>query len=98
MDLSTISIEKLPEILNHLQTVFIPKWEAVRNYLVLFKIEAFADDISKYSEVIECKFLTEYALQLKADLDNVDLESLKVNIDYFPQILTQISEYLNQAR
>jgi PAS domain S-box-containing protein len=93
IDLSEEGIDNnLIDILLDLQTEFLPKWETIHKYFVLFKIEKFTDELNEYAESRKCVFLQKYTNSLKSDLEMVDLESLKINLNYFPKLMSQISQ------
>lgn len=83
--------DNLPKILKILENNFIPKWEGIKDALVLFHIEAFADELKEFA--IECKFpyLNKYAQRIKDDVEIVDLESLAQTLQEFPVIIRKIS-------
>jgi PAS domain S-box-containing protein len=85
----------LPEIYTDLKEKFYPVWEAVKSYLVLYRIEEFTSNLISYARKQNCTFLEEYCGKLMSDIESVDLESLKCNLDYFPVLIDKILNYKN---
>lgn len=91
-------IEVLPEIIQKLETDFIPAWESVKGQFVLFKIEKFANDLNKFATNYEFAFLQQYAQSIIEELDIVDLEALSHTLDEFPKIINIISSFNKKYR
>jgi len=87
---------KLPEIEIVLKEKFLPKWETIKNSLVLFNIEAFAKELKTMAEKYDFRFLINYADKIIEDVDMVDLEAIQGNILKFPDIIKKISRLLAQ--
>jgi len=86
----------LPEILIVLNDKFMPIWESIKDHLILYKIEAFCEELIQLADKYKFVFLYDYANQMKEDLESVDLESLKKIIRDFPQIITKIANLNNK--
>lgn len=84
-------LKKLPVIENTLKETFLPQWESIKDTLVLYKIEAFAIDLKQMAENHEFKVLADYANNIIEDVEIVDLDSLKENLQQFPNIINKIS-------
>jgi PAS domain S-box-containing protein len=87
-------IDKLPEIVKVLNETFFPQWEKIKDSLVLYKIEAFADELSKMAEKYHFQYLKDYAAMIKEDIEIVDLESLKTAINKFPEIVKRVAQLI----
>lgn len=71
--------------------LFTPKWEAVRNSLVLYKIEKFVNELSVFAKNNAIDFLNDYTSRLQEDLNAVDLKSLKDNLKEFGDYVEHLS-------
>ena len=87
-------IDKLPEVVKVLNETFFPQWEKIKDSLVLYKIEAFADALSKMAEKYHFQYLKDYAGMIKEDIEIVDLESLKAALNKFPEIVKRITQLI----
>ncbi|HEX3007372.1 MAG TPA: ATP-binding protein, partial [Bacteroidales bacterium] len=86
----------LPEIYNHLMVNSMPKWELVKDHLILYKIEEFAVELKQMAGNYEFEFLVQYASTLMEELETVDLESLQKSLLAFPEIVNNISKLINK--
>lgn len=81
---------KLPEILKELKNNLLPKWKALQNQFVLFKIEEFAIELKKLAQKFNFEFLIQYADNIIDDLDMIDLESLNETLSKYPRIINKV--------
>ena len=88
----------LPEIKKILEEKFLPRWETIKDHLVLFRIEEFAVDLKQLANKYKFRFLIDYADKMLEDLDTIDLESLTETLRQFPGIIKQISESLKSNK
>ncbi len=89
-------MRKLPEIETVLKESFYPRWEAIKDSLALFNIEDFAVELKKMAQKYDFQFLIEYADKIIEDVNMVDLESLKGDLNNFPDIIKKISQVLSK--
>lgn len=83
LNISVVKEEMNNRLLNH--------WNEVKNTLVLFNIEEFTESLLAFSDKYDFKQLKVYAQMLQNDIDDLNLESLDVNLAKFPQFV----EYVN---
>lgn len=83
-------MEKLPELLEKLRSDFLPRWESVKDQWVLFKIEAFAEELADLAGDHGVARLAAYAGKLKHQADNLDLEALRDTMGGFPALVGEI--------
>ncbi|NVN93918.1 MAG: PAS domain S-box protein [Bacteroidetes bacterium] len=94
-NLSETLMKSIPEILQVINQKYLPDWEYVKDNLLLYKIETFADGLQQLAVKYQFQFLLDYANKIKDDLDAVDFESLKITLNNFPQIITRITKLIN---
>ncbi len=87
--------ENLTEVIEIINNKLIPEWESIKDSLVLYKIDDFIKNVKILSRDFNIKFLNEYAITLQDDMEIVDLESLKINLDKFSIITDKIKQYNN---
>jgi len=80
----------LNEILDYLKENIYPMWLSVKDTLVIFKIEKFADELLKYSRKVKFDYLEEYAKNVKSDLDFFNLDDLGRRLSDFGKIIEQL--------
>ncbi len=85
---------KLPEIIQQLDEVFIPKWNLIKDTFILYRIEEFVDELAELASDFNFQYLNEYVQFLKEDVESVDLESLKENLMRFPVIISKIASLI----
>ncbi|MEZ5069501.1 MAG: ATP-binding protein [Bacteroidales bacterium] len=81
---------RLPELVGRLKDEFQGRWEAIRDTLVLYKIEGFGNDIRSVGEEYQLTYLSDYAEQILEALEIVDLDAMRSAIQVFPHILSTI--------
>ncbi len=87
-------LSRIPEILSELEKRFLPRWKVIKDSLVLFKIEPFADDLLNFAKEYEFEYLIRYAARLKEDIELIDLDLLKNEMNEFPKIITTIQQLI----
>lgn len=90
--ISSDILPRIPEILSALENRFLPQWETIKDSLVLFKIEPFGDDLLAFAKEYGFDYLIRYATKLKEDIELIDLDLLKNDMNEFPKIITTIRQ------
>jgi CheY-like chemotaxis protein len=93
--LPDINHPDLQVIIQILNDNFLPKWDSLKDSLVLFKIDEFAEELINFSHEHKFDFLLNYAQKIRDDIDSFDLESLNTNMKNFPNIIKKL-EQLNK--
>ncbi|HEX2937156.1 MAG TPA: PAS domain S-box protein [Bacteroidales bacterium] len=88
-------VPQIKEIKDILTGQFLPRWHSNKDTLVLFNIEAFADELISLANNYNFNFIKVYAQKIKEDIDALDFEALKENFSQFPVIIDQISKQVN---
>jgi CheY-like chemotaxis protein/anti-sigma regulatory factor (Ser/Thr protein kinase) len=88
-------IKKLPEIRKILKESMLPKWEGIKDQLVLFRIEEFSDELKEIAERFKFEYLLDYTRRLGEDLEIVDLDAIKETLSEFPRIIEKIDSLIN---
>lgn len=83
----------MPELGAVLTAEYLPRWENLKDSLVLFNIEAFAADIKSIAEKYNVPYLSDFALRIAEDADQIDIESLHEDMYRFPAIVCRIAGY-----
>jgi len=91
-------VAELGELARELSVKMIPKWETIKDSFVLFRIEEFARELQTLSETYKFSYLDDYAKRIFADLEIVDLESLKYTLADFKKINSTIESLITTAR
>lgn len=89
-------IKRLPELNLLLAEKFIPLWQDIENQLVIYKIEDFVNQLDYATNDFGLLLLSDYIKDLKNYLDFFDLDNIKEKIKFFPEIVNQISQLMNQ--
>ncbi len=90
-------IIKLPDVYDKLKSEIIPRWEAIKDQLILFKIEEFANELKTIASESGFKFLEAYADRILDELDIVDLDALKETLSEFPRIIDKIVSLITES-
>lgn len=84
--------QKLPDLVKEMKDDYLPRWEAIKDHLVLFKIEEFASDLRATADKYGFKFLMNYCDRLLTHVEILDLESLKTDLGTFPDIIEELEK------
>lgn len=87
------TITNISEIIDILKTNFVPKWESIKDSLVLFNIESFADELKEMGEEFKFTYLIDYANKLSEDIDLIDLEALEIRLKEFPELINSVANF-----
>lgn len=91
-DLSPALLSKIPEIIRTLDQKFVPLWNSVKDSLVLFRIEAFADELKALAGEYNFEYLSSYAARMKDEIEMLDLQALGKTMAEFPAIVNKIRQ------
>lgn len=89
-------VHQLPEIYNRIIEKHYSRWEAIKDQLVLFRIEEFAVELKEMAVSFDFEYLSMYADKLMNEIDIVDLEAIKETLSEFSDIVTKISKLINK--
>ncbi|MBN2682923.1 MAG: response regulator [Bacteroidales bacterium] len=87
--------EKLPEIGKILKNDYLPIWNEIKDGLVLFKIEDFANQLIDFGNSNKIDFLIQYSEQIIDYVNNVNIEDLLIHLNKFPEIIETILNFKN---
>ncbi|MFP4691795.1 MAG: ATP-binding protein [Bacteroidales bacterium] len=90
------SLTQLPEAVKALEENFIPQWNNIKDQLVLFKIEDFADDLSRLAAKYQLHGLEQFAHILHKHVDELDLEAIEEHIHAFPAWVSHLKAQLSK--
>lgn len=92
-------IARYPELIDLLESKYIPEWQGIKDSYVIFKIENFQNELSQVSSDFKCERLNQYASKLKEEIEILDLEKLRKVLLEFPQLIetmkTWFSNYIS---
>jgi len=91
-ELSRELVHRLPEIADHLNERFKPIWLSLKDHIVLFEIEDFANELLEFAVKIDFRYLMNYAKLVLQHVDQVQIEDLTRQISWFPEVIKQIEQ------
>ncbi len=94
--LSPDDLVTMAQCVQELQNTFLPRWNEIKDQLVLFKIESFANDLKSLSLQYKCRALSIYADKLLNQVNDLDLEAIEVTLRGFPGKVDQIKKLLEK--
>ncbi len=89
-DLPVPATEVLSAFIQRVENHFLPRWERIKDQLVLFKIETFAEDLKREASEHQMHIITAYATELLEQVDRLDLEEIKRGIRGFPEVFEKL--------
>ncbi|MGQ1909081.1 CHASE domain-containing protein [Marinifilum sp. RC60d5] len=85
-------LKDLPNIINVLETEFMPFYLEVFESQMIDDIERFGNELKIFSEKNNFKYLLDYANKIYNCVDNFEIEKLHQLLEYFPQIIEQLRQ------
>ncbi len=85
--------EKLPEVIQHLETDFIPEWESIRNDLIIFDIENFNNRLNEFASENSCGLLDQYCRELSQGLQSFDIELIEKKLSEFQDLIAKLKQF-----
>jgi PAS domain S-box-containing protein len=79
-----------PLFIDIMRRDILPKWEVIKDQVLLYVIEDFAVELKKLADSYNFRYLANFADRIIEDLEIVDLEGLSESIGKFPKIVKQI--------
>lgn len=86
-------LNRLPEIIDLLEGKKLSRWRSIKDHLVLYRIEAFAKDLTETAIEFKLEILEDYAYRLNRHVDNLDLEAIQTLIEEFPGLIEEIKKF-----
>jgi CheY-like chemotaxis protein len=88
--LRNMDMEKIPALLKTMEKNILPEWNTIKDDLIIYDIEAFADLLHKRTQSFHCELIEDYVIRLKEFIESFDVENLESCIQSFPQLLESI--------
>ncbi|MCB0805032.1 MAG: PAS domain S-box protein [Bacteroidales bacterium] len=89
--------QNIPPLIEKLKNLFLPEWEAIKDKLVINRIESFISKLKNEAEKTELKILIQYADELKSHLDVFDFEHLEECLAKFPEVIQKIENIYKEG-
>ncbi len=94
-DLEPGILKELPTIISTLEEDFIPEWETIKDKLLIFKIEAFAERLEKMAEEVKLNHVKVYANKMIEEIKSMDLDELNNTLKSFPEVIKELKELVD---
>jgi CheY-like chemotaxis protein/anti-sigma regulatory factor (Ser/Thr protein kinase) len=91
------AIKRLPELIKHLKEILYPQWINIKDQLVLFRIEEFANKLNTVATEYNIPQLISYANRLIIYVNDFDLEEINMLLSAFPDMIKEL-EQINGKR
>jgi len=88
---------KLPEVVQALETLFLPRWERLKGKLLLAEIKEFASELEMYVSENELNFLRQYPADIMRAVVTLDFAVIRKRMADFPEILSRLTSAQNGA-
>jgi PAS domain S-box-containing protein len=91
----SVSIDKMdkPELdrlITSIDTKHLPKWEEIKDDILIFEIEKFAAGIDELAKQFDVKYLSDYADRLNESVKSFDIDRIKITVNEFHNIVENI--------
>ena len=84
--------DRLPELIQILETEFMPRWEELNDMLIMDDIKQFAADMEHAVREYDLPLITDYCGNLHEDIEIYDVVRVKKRIAEFPRIVERIKK------
>ncbi|WP_346859884.1 PAS domain S-box protein [uncultured Draconibacterium sp.] len=89
-ELTAACLEKLPEVIQVLEQEFLPKWETIKDGLVIYEVENFKSELSEMAYDKEITPISEYCVELELGLQSFDIELIEKRLSEFPKLIENL--------
>jgi signal transduction histidine kinase/DNA-binding NarL/FixJ family response regulator len=89
-----ITNEHNTALIRILEKDFLPRWNELTDQLVIYKIEAFGQDLKNLARTFDFAYLDNYAQELLQALDVLDLDQIQQLVSFFPEIILALNKRL----
>jgi PAS domain S-box-containing protein len=89
-ELTAACLEKLPEVIQVLEQEFLPKWENIKDGLVIYEVENFKSELSELAYNNEISPISEYCIELELGLQSFDIELIEKRLSEFPKLIESL--------
>lgn len=89
--------EKLPELTAILTNEYLPKWEEIKDGVVIFEIEEFADDLLETARIFNYRELINYCISLKDSIEAFNIDRIENVLKEFPKFVNVLREYQKES-
>ncbi len=83
---------KLPELIKILNNEYMPEWEKIKNSLIIFEIEEFANKLKETANKYDFKYLRNYSEQLHNSTQSFDIDNIESFLKQFPALIEIIEK------
>lgn len=81
---------KQKPLIKIIQNELMSEWFQIKDTLVFFKIEAFAEKVKMIGQLHHSSIMVEYAERLIESIDQFDLDNIKERVLNFPSLISEI--------
>jgi signal transduction histidine kinase/FixJ family two-component response regulator len=82
--------QNIDHIVSVLESEFQPKWEEIKDNLIIYEIETFKKELSEFAFKESCSPLTSFCDELDLGLHSFDIELIGTKIGEFPKLKNQL--------
>ncbi len=86
-ELPADKIDQLPELIEHLEHTFMPKWEDIQNRQSLKVVKEFAYELKTLGEGSAIDSITKYGNDLLFHTGAFDIEKIRISLTEFPDLV-----------
>jgi PAS domain S-box-containing protein len=91
---SAEAIGNLPGLLKVLENQYCPEWESIKDKLLIFRIEKFAENIKSVAADHKVEYLEKYADKILEEIKTMDLDEMKTTLHAFPAVISNLKARL----
>ncbi len=79
--------ELIAQMTANLEARFIPKWQSIKDTLVIFEIDEFCSELEKFNTEYQCEILQQYIMNLKDSVQEFNVEKIEENLNAFEELI-----------
>lgn len=98
VDLGAIKNADLSLLLRRFENELAVRWKLFEKKQPLREIQSFAQEIVTLGRSFKIGFLVHYGEQLLSTIENFDIEEMRLQLDYFPDLLKQLKKLADESK
>lgn len=89
--------EKLPQLVKELTEEHLPKWEEIRDSLVIYDIEKFINSLKKAMSDYHIEIIDHYCESFSNNIQSMDVDNIEKDLKEFPSVVNKIKTLFHRG-
>lgn len=98
IEFNTENLQNIGHVVSVLEKEFQPKWEDIKDNLVIYEIEIFKKELADFANQESCSPLTLFCDELDLGLNAFDIELIGKKIEEFPKLKNRLKQLAEKEK